>query len=347
MKNSVKQVTTREIAKACGVSIATVSRVLNKNYSNGFSVRKELRAKICRIADELGYRPNLAARNLSSKKTNIISFIALNPNICMPCENYLTMFEAATGIFQSNGYNVCVVASDQEREKAELPPWRVDGVVVVQECSQGTIDKIERMRLPYVVINGVGGMSCSTVLPDDADATKRLVSHLIELGHKNIAYAGPFNGGRRHLSIEYRYKAYLSELRFNGLEPVLGHGILQFSSIEFIVLAVLRQKATAIIAYDYVTAMKLIHDANVLNIEIPKQVSIACFNYNELCELVVPSLTSVSIPSIQIGQNAAELLIEQIEDSNKNNLSKHIILQGDLLIRSSTSKPLCMNAVNN
>ena len=70
--------TAREIASRCGVSIATVSRVLNSNYKNGFSVRKELHQKITQTAEELGYRPNLSAQNLAQQKTNIIAFLGLN-----------------------------------------------------------------------------------------------------------------------------------------------------------------------------------------------------------------------------------------------------------------------------
>ena len=333
----MRKITTREIAQECGVSVATVSRVLNNNYSNGFSVRKELQEKIFKVANELGYRPNLAAQNLSLQQTNIIAFIGLNTSFGWPSNIYQPMCETAIRIFQSKGFNVCTAAPNLERDNTELPPWRVDGIVVIQECSQKTIEEMERVSLPYVVVNGVGGKSCSTIVPDDVDATKRVVKHLVDLGHNNIAYAGPTLGHRRHSSIELRHQTYLSELEKNGLKPVVGHELPLLSGEEFLSSTVLKSNATAVIAYDHVIAMQLINDASKLNIEIPKQVSIICFNDERLCDLVVPPLTSVGVPSIQMGQVAAELLLEQIKFPKDNISPKHITLQENLVIRSSTS----------
>ena len=340
MKDTVRKPTTKEIANECGVSIATVSRVLNKNYKNGFSVRKELHDRIFKVADELGYRPNLSAQNLSCQKTNIIAFIGLNTAFGWPTNIYQPMCETAIRVFQTNGYNVCTAAPNLERDNTELPPWRVDGVVVVQECSRQTIDELERIRLPYVVVNGTGGASCSTVVPDDIDATSRAFTHLFNLGHKRIAYAGPSPEHRKHASISQRHSTYLAELADNGLEPVAGHDECFISGFDFLASAVLKQQATAIIAYDHVIAMKIIHDANSLNIEIPKQVSIICFNDEKLCDFVVPPLTSVGVPSVQMGQIAAELLLEQIESPKEKIPPKHITLQENLVIRSSTTVPL-------
>ena len=339
VKNMIRKPTTREIAKECGVSIATVSRVLNKNYKNGFSVRKELHDRIFEVADELGYRPNLSAQNLSCQKTNMIAFLGLNTSFGWPTNIYQPMCESATQIFQNEGYNVCTAAPNLDRDNTELPPWRVDGVVVIQECSVKTLDEMERLNIPYVVVNGVGGQSCSTVVPDDVDATKRVFKHLLDLGHKRIAYAGPSPEHRRHASIQQRHRTFLSELKEHDLELIEGHETHFASGLDYLVFSVLKQKATAIVAYDHVIAMRLIHDANLLSIEIPKHVSVICFNDEKLCDLVVPPLTSVGVPSVKMGKVAAELLLEQIESPKAKVPPIHITLQENLVIRSSTTEP--------
>ncbi|MHC5214922.1 MAG: LacI family DNA-binding transcriptional regulator, partial [Planctomycetota bacterium] len=216
-------------------------------------------------------------------------------------------------LLQDRNYTICTAAADLEKDHTELPPWRVDGVVVIQECSSDTIEEMERIQLPYVVINGVGGASCSSVVPDDVDATQRAINHLLKLGHQRIAYAGPSPIHRSHASVGYRYQTYLSELDAAGLKPVLGSETTFTSGLDFLVSTALKQKATAILAYDHVIAMKLIHDANTLNIRIPEQLSLMCFNDESICDLVVPPLTTVGVPSREMGKIAAELLLKKIE----------------------------------
>ncbi|MCK5172040.1 MAG: LacI family DNA-binding transcriptional regulator [Planctomycetes bacterium] len=336
--NTIKRPTAREVASRCGVSVATVSRVLNGSTKYGFSVRKELYEKITRTADKLGYRPNLAARNLACQRTHVIAVLGCNTTYGWPTNIYKFTCEAAIRILQANKYNVCMTAPNLEQGDTELPPWRVDGVIVLQECSPETIDAMERIQLPYVVVNGFGGPSCSSVVPDDIDATRRAIGHLRDLGHKRIAYAGPSADHRSHSSVSCRYNTYLSELNTHGLEPIFSQTFT--SGLDFLVSAVLKQKATAIVAYDHVIAMKILHDANVLNIKIPKQVSLICFNDESICDLVVPPLTTVGFPSQQMGKVAAEMLLKLINAKDGNRTSESVKLQEDLVIRSSTAKPI-------
>ncbi|MCK5564929.1 MAG: LacI family DNA-binding transcriptional regulator [Planctomycetes bacterium] len=337
--SSTVRPTAREIALRCDVSVATVSRVLNHNNNNNFSVRRELCEKIIKTAKNLGYRPNLAARNLVRQRTHTIAVLGRDTTSGWPTNIYQPMCEAAFRLFQRHKYNICMTAPNMEMDDTELPPWRVDGVIVIQECSPETIDEMERTRLPYVVVNGVGGPSCSTVAPDDIDATQRAMRYLLELGHKRIAYAGPLPKHREHISMSDRRQTYLSELDAAGLEPVSGAEALVKSGLDFLVSAVLKQKATAIVAYDHVVAMKIVHDANILSIKIPGQVSLLCFNDERICDLVVPPLTTVGVPSYKMGEIAAELLLKKIESPEENHPPECIKLQEDLIIRSSTIKP--------
>lgn len=331
--------TVKEIASRCGVSEATVSRVLNSNYKHGFSVREEVRQRITSVADTLGYRPNLAAKNLVQKKTQMVAILGCDIVLGWPGNIYQTIINASVQTLHVHGYDACLTVPNLEQDDTELPSWKVDGAIVLQECSQETIEVMERINLAYVVINGVGGPSCSSVIPDDIDGTQRAIRHLMDLGHRRIAYAGPTHEHKRHRSIGDRHDTYLSELSKHGLEPIPGHDKVFRSAPAFLASAAVKHHATAILAYDHVEALKILHGAHMLDIQIPKQVSLVCFNDEYLCDIVTPPLTTVAVPSRQMGRLAARMLLKQLE-SPEDYLPECIKLSQDLVIRSSTAPPL-------
>lgn len=329
--------TVREIAAHCGVSQATVSRVLNGNYKHGFSVRKELRQKITQVANELGYRPNLAAQNLVQRQTKIVAVLGCSTGFNWPSNIYQLTMEAAVHFLQGHHYDICITAPNPERNRTELPPWRVDGVIVLQECSPETIEEMEKTHLPYVVVNGVGGPSCSSVVPDDVEATRRAVDYLLELGHRRIAYAGPTPEHHKHASIHDRHNTCVAELQKHGLESLTGHEGVFRSASDFLASAVVQHRATAILAYDHVIALKIVHDAHQCRIRIPEQVSLICFNDDYLCDIVTPPLTTVGVPGRRMGEVAAEMLLRQIELPREQYTPRHLRLSQDLIIRASTA----------
>jgi LacI family transcriptional regulator len=220
--------------------------------------------------------------------------------------------------------------------RCELPPWKVDGAIVLQECSPETIEEMERAGLPYVVINGVGGPTSSSVIPDDIEGTKIAVRHLVELGHTQIAYAGPTSEHYKHRSISDRHETYVSELKVRGLEPMKNHDKVFNSASAFLASSIIKHHATAILAYDHIEAMRIIHGANMLEIQIPKQVSLICFNDEYLCSIVTPPLTTVAAPSRQIGQIAANLLLKRLQSPSEYR-PECVKLSQNLIVRSSTS----------
>lgn len=332
--------TLRDIAQRCGVTAATVSRVLNANYSNNFSVSKEMRKNIFRTAAELGYRPNFVAKNLARRQTRVIGIIGKNTISGWPGDIYQQTLEAAIRFLQINGFNVCRMAPSIEYNASELPPWQVDGILVIQECSEDTIEEMERRQLPYVVINGPSGPSGSLVIPDDYEAVGVAVRHLAALGHRRIAYAGPTPIHRPHSSIQERHQAYLAELNKYNLSPVIGHDEPFISADEYLALAVMEEKATAVLAYDHIVALQLLHGASSLQIRIPRDISLMCFNDEYYCSLVRPSLTTLAIPSWQMGRLAAQVLLKNIQLSPSQRITECIKRPFKLTVRSSTGASL-------
>jgi DNA-binding LacI/PurR family transcriptional regulator len=331
--------TVKEVAAHCGVSGATVSRVLNGNYKHGFSVREEVRRRITEVADALGYRPNLAAKNLVRRQTKMVAVLGSDIALGWPGNIYQTIINALVRTLRVRGYDVCITVPNLEKDETELPNWKVDGVIVLQECSARTIGQMEKTGLPYVVINGVGGPSCSSVIPDDIEATRRAISYLVDLGHRHIAYAGPTSDHKKHRSIEDRHNTYLSALAEYKLESIPSHDTVFRSAPAFLASAVLKNHATAILAYDHVEALKILHGAHMLDIQIPKQVSLMCFNDEYLCDIVTPSLTTIGVSLGQIGRIAAEKLLKHL-GSSEDYEPECIKLSQDLIIRDSTSPPL-------
>jgi LacI family transcriptional regulator len=331
--------TIKEVAAHCGVSQATVSRVLNGKFQNGFSVRKELHQRIIDVADALGYRPNLAARNLVQRQTKVIAILGCDIALGWPGNIYQAVIDSCVRALHENGYSVCMNVPNLEDNRCELPPWKVDGAIVLQECSPETIDEMERNKIPYVVINGNGGQNSSSVIPDDIEATKLAVRHLVELGHTQIAYAGPTREHKKHRSITDRHDTYISELAFHGLEPVKNHDKVFSSASAFLASSVIKYHATAILAYDHIEAMRILHGANMLDIQIPRQVSLICFNDEYLCSIVTPPLTTIAVPTRQMGREAARLLLENLK-SPANYQSQCKKLTQNIIVRSSTTAPL-------
>lgn len=331
--------TIKEVAAHCGVSQATVSRVLNGNFNHGFSVRREVHKRIVDVAGALGYRPNLAAKNLVQRQTRIITILGCDIALGWPGNIYQTIIDACVETLHVSGYNVCMNVPNLAENRCELPPWKVDGAIILQECSPETIEEMERANIPYVVINGVGGPGCSSVIPDDVEGTKQAMRHLVELGHTQIAYAGPTREHKKHRSITDRHDTYLSELTRYGLEPIRNHDKVFNSASAFLASSVMKYHATAILAYDHIEAMRILHGAHMLEIQIPRQVSLICFNDEYLCSIVTPPLTTVAVPSKQMGRTAANMLLERMK-SPEDYHPRCEKLSQNLVVRSSTAAPL-------
>ena len=173
------------------------------------------------------------------------------------------------------------------------------------------------------------------------------VRHLVELGHKRIAYAGPQAAFLRgHSSVNDRHETYLSEMSKYGLSPMPGHNKLlstvktydnlHNSAIKFIKESVIQNKATAIISYGHMEGLNLMQAAHILGVSIPEQLSLICFCDQHACDVMSPSLTFIDLMSAEMGQAAAELLIKQMKTPDQ---SKHetIKLPERLIVRKTTS----------
>lgn len=322
-----------DIAHMTGVTTATVSRVLN-NRREGFSVRPELREKIVTAAHQLGYRPHLLAQSLRKSRMGIVGLLGIHIPPIVPEAAVRGLVE----VFEANDTKLTTYFSPTLEASHDLPPWKIDGAVVVGAMHPRDVAAVETARLPYASINGVCGPHGIAVGYDDVDGTRQAVRHLIELGHRRIAYANSNSPWMTHPSIRQRHETYLAMLAEAGLAPVPGHEVpLPDPPLEW-VRRTWEQGATAILAYHHFHGVHVLQAIHALGLRVPHDLSLMCFNDDYPTQFVHPPLTVVALPTQEAGRIAAHHLLGQM-GSSEGAAAESLVLSEELRVRGSTGPP--------
>jgi len=330
-----------DVAVAAGVSKSTVSRVLNNKLDNGFSVSVEVRQRVLKIAEQLRYRPNLMARGLTQQRTRMVSVLGGAHALSDMGNIYQTVINSITNVLDNapGGFDVTVDMSQHAPGTNELPAWKIDGAIILAKCTSQTIEEIKHSNAPYVVINGPADSSGSSVTPDDIGGTELAVKHLVQLGHTRIAYASaPLKHLAGHSSLKDRHDTYVKELNACGLTAIKGHDEPFTSAEDFLKSAVITQRATAIIAYGHMSALNIMQAAHSLGIAIPRELSLIAFCDEYAASVMSPGLTFIDLGSREMGQIAAEMLLEKIENPDQAQ-SRNVKIQEKLVFRDTTARP--------
>lgn len=337
--------TLTDVARRCSVSQSTVSRVLNNARHGRFSVSDEVRERILRVAEELNYRPSVAARNLAAGKTMLVSVLGVGSfgsDRVGPDETAIASLSQA---LDRAGYEICVQFYSQRHGRFDPPPLRVDGVVAVSASSLKDLELLEATGLPYVCINAQAGPRGSSVIPDDARGTRLALRHLLDLGHRKIAYLDHPGMSGTHASVFERRDTFATcavEMGFENAAvkvPRLPANTPWDSYYEpFLRDAVMKQGATAVLAYSHHGAIALMRLAHDLGLSVPDDFSLACFNNEPAVQLSIPSLTAVDIPAQRVGQVGAELLLRQMNVTQAVE-PVTVKLEETLVVRESTAPP--------
>src|SRR5688572_31272034 len=299
--------TITDVAKLCGVTPATVSRVLNNKKK--FSTSEAVREKIHATARKLGYVPDLAARNLNRATTHIVGIFA-SPKTHIAEGIYESLLEGITEVLHQSEYDVFLDLSGN-REHA-IPFWRFDGAILLQSPRMEIIKELDRRRVPYVCVNEKIGNPVAQVVADDVMGTKLAVEHLQQLGHRKIAYANARATYLAHYSVAERYETLVEVARKREMELARGHDMPFSSAAEFLRETVVGDKATAVITYDHHIAVMLVGAAYALNLRIPDDFSLVCFNDVFPVSMLPPPLTAVSVSGREIGRVGADLLLNNV-----------------------------------
>jgi LacI family transcriptional regulator len=341
MQNNRKVTTLNDVATEAGVNKSTVSRILNNRLGNGFSVTEEVRKRVLAAAEKLSYRPNLIAKGLTLQTTRMIHIIGGRYALSDLGNIYQTVVNSVTGIMDCSEdvFDVTVDMSHHDVQSSELPPWKIDGAIILARANSSTLRELEDSQIPYVVVNGPAGKSGSSVVPDDECGTKITIQYLAELGHLIIAYANSrpdYLVG--HSSLADRHQTYLREMKKLGLSVAPGHDEWLKSAEEFLTAAVIENGATVVLAYGHMEGLNLMQAAHKLGITVPGRLSVLCFYDQQAAAAMSPLLSFIDLRSSDMGRIAAELLLKHIKKPG-NAEPTTIKLAEELVIRNSTASP--------
>lgn len=331
-----------DVAKQAGVSKSTVSRILNNRLGDGFSVKEEVRLKVIEVAKKLNYRPNLIAKSLTMRSTQMIHIFGGNHALSDLGNIYQTVVNNITQVIDSasQSYDVTVDMSRHASDTSEMPAWKIDGAIILARCTDSTMKEIIQMGIPYVVVNGTYPEAVFSVVPDDTGGTRIAVDYLRQLGHSKIAYSGPlmpYLAG--HSSVPDRHDTYLLQMQSYGLEPIFGSHDTLDSAEEYLKETVFEKGVTAILTYGHMGALNLLQAAHSLDIAVPERLSLMCFCDEYANKVMSPGLTFIDLNSEKMGKVAAELLLDQIQHPDRVK-PQRILLHEKLVIRNTTAPPI-------
>jgi LacI family transcriptional regulator len=334
----MKQVTIKNIADKLNLSVSTISRALNDHPD----IHKQTKNLVNKIAEELGYRPNIIAKNLKTMKSNQIGVI-------VPEIRHDFFSNAISGIEEvayQKGYTVIIAQSNEQEEREiinlnSMYLHRVSGILV--SISQTTTSSIHFKRLIDKGVRMVffdrvcTDLNVPRVHIDDLESSFVVVNYLIEKGYKKIVH---FTGPQILEISKNRRAGYVKALKEANVnyDPIIFEGGLHESDgyENANKLIDLGYHNCAIFAVNDPVAIGAMKRLKELNIDIPGQIGIVGFSNNPITEMVSPTLSTLEQPSFEMGRKAAEILIDQIEDKNGYNIPMDIILETKLIIREST-----------
>mgnify|MGYP001011240683 CR=1 FL=1 len=328
--------TISDVAKAAGVSVATVSRVIN-GIAN---VSPETTAKVTKAIQELDYRPNLLGRNLRRTKSERI--LVLLPNISNPF--YSEIVKGIEDVANRNGYSImlCNTDSDIKREKKYIKMLKTrlaDGAILMaSEISCEELTELAKEVSMVQCCEYKEGIPVSHVSIDNEKAAYKATKHLISLGHRKIAFIGANN---QFLSSNLREKGYLRALSDEGIEPnpdYLCYGDYSYKSglRNMKKLLNLQERPTAVFCVSDVMAIGAIRLAMEENLKIPEDLAVCGFDNIHFSWMFTPSVTTIAQPMYDLGCTAMDALIRIIEGKSSEVI--HYFLEYELIIRESTVK---------
>jgi LacI family transcriptional regulator len=336
MKNN--SVTIKDVARMAGVSVGTVSHVLNGSPRHVGAVTRE---RVFSAARSLQYRPNIIARSMVKRATATIGLIITelsNP-----------LFEPVTrgveSVLRNDGYGIVLASSiDMAREVQAVETLRerqVDGFIFMSLSTFNQTDhllKLQEQEIPFVVINrtlehpGVNRVSLN-----DFKAAYELTNHLLNLGHLNVAtITGPREQRQSAVS---RYEGWLQSLREQNLEArpdwiISGDYTYEAGYQAIRQLLQASEFPTALLVANEsmaVGALKSLTDAGV---RVPQDIAVVTIGDPPFLAYTTPALTTMALPVEQAGQIAARLLVDWLKDGPPQP-ARHILLDCELKIRES------------
>ena len=323
----------RQVAAEAGVSVPTVSKVINGRYG----VSPETFANVTAVINRLGYEPSLVARSLRSTRTRVIGVLVAD------FEPFSTeVLKGAADAIRGTGYELVAYSAGglseevgwERRYLSRVMGTLVDGAVLVTP----TVTDVNFHGPVVVVDSHTGRASLPTVASDNLQGARLAVDHLVGLGHRRI---GMVTGRPDLISAELREQGYREALAAAGLD--VDESLLRLGAFDPDVardaareLLTLPDPPTAIFAANDSTALATLEVAAELGIDVPGRLSVVGFDNVPESALAVPPLTTVQQPMRQMGHDAIAMLVALIAGEPLEEV--HVTLETSLVPRETTAQ---------
>lgn len=340
----------KDVADRSGVSITTVSRILN-NRETGVPIRDETRQRILAAARELGYKPNLLARGLRGSRSSLLGVIARD--ISDPF--HIQILRGINEASRTSGYRLFLGHVDYRPEEAVayssmFEHSHADGIIVIGDIEGGE-DALDVLSETHRFVVGVTDRTERRKIPgvyaDSVVGAQLAMDHLWQLGHRSIMCVSDSRtyDGRMRIA---QYQRYLGEhgageeiqVFITDQEPARSFELGQRIFAGFDPTGPFTtQRATAIFATSDTTAIGLMQAAFLGGVPIPDRLSIVGYDDIDIAGYTIPPLTTVSQTGFAMGQAAAQLIFQMIEkDLGRSDVSD-VVLSPALVVRGSTAPP--------
>ena len=328
-----------DIAQRVNVSRVTVSKALRGHPDISDKTARMVR----KVAEEIGYRPNIIARSLSARRSNMIGLVV--PKIA-----HFFFGSVIEGIYNaafSNTYETILTVSQEnpERERRHLQTlvsMRVDGIII--SVSQGTRDLeifqwIRKLGVPLLFVDrrpSPPPEGFSSVLVDDKGGAFKAIEHAISIGYRKIACIGGdtrINIGKdRTAGFEAAMKVHNLPIEKRWIVP--GGFNKETGYDALLKLHAERQIPELIFAMTYPVALGVYEAAKELGLSIPEDVDVICFGDSDVSRVISPALSCVRQPSYELGVKGVEVMLNVLAhpDSAKE---QHLVLPADLIVRET------------
>jgi len=323
-----------DVAKAAGVSIATVSRVLT---DSDHPVTEETRSKVLEAVERLAYRPNLIARSLRTDQTLTVGLIVENilspfiPPIIRSIHDYL----------QQHNYLGIIINSDWDPEvEAEailgLSRRQIDGIIFVESCLRSSEQVSELVDKPHIFVHRLfNSLSANSVVPDDRYGARLATKHLAELGHKRIAFINGPEGWDATINRLAGYQEELAawDMPYDQTLVERGDWEVQSGYRAAQRLIAMKRTPTAIFAANDLMALGAIYAIQEAGLQVPEDVAIVGYDDRDFSGFVRPAITTVRMPCEEMGHTSAESLLRLI--GGEVDALEPTLIRGELVVRQS------------
>ena len=313
----MKRISIKDVAREAGVSASTVSYVLNDTPTE--SISEETRKRVMAAVQKLGYVPNLNARSLSSRRSNLIGVLIpqTEPGKEFMFSNpfYGELLSSIEYTARQNGYHLLLSGTEEDQSYLNVAQNRgVDGILIVGTYPGENLNELKRIGVPIVLVDSyVKDPDFHTIGIEDKEGARMATRYLIGKGHKRIAF---ISGSIRENGVNIkRYQGYCDALKEAGLEvdeSAVYSGTVDY---EYGLTAAAQyaergRKQTAAFVTADVISMGFVKGLTQQGIRVPEDLSIVSFDDVYLANMAYPSLTTVHQEIGEKGRKAVELVLE-------------------------------------